>query len=271
MTTIDINYIDDIIQKYTTEQFCGMQEQIDYALSSGGKRIRPFLLLSMAQALNVLDDNTQRMAVALECVHTYSLVHDDLPAMDDDDFRRGKPTLHKKYDEATAVLAGDCLLNMSMEILTRTEKCTEGYFKAINYLYKCSGGQGMIWGQVLDIGKINNTIKDIVLCATNKTGRLLQASIVMPLMYAERYNAVDLAEELGELLGQAYQLADDILDGNKHDETSYLSVMNIGQAQAYLRELTYTLNQKCNALQQVLGCKLQFLSQIIEFNANRHS
>src|SRR6201996_969398 len=120
---------------------------------SGGKRLRPFLVLSSARIFGVADDCALRAAAAVECIHCYSLIHDDLPAMDNSDLRRGKPTTHKVYDEATAILAGDALLTLAFEILVdpRTHEDPQVRCKLITALAKASGANGMVAGQMLDL------------------------------------------------------------------------------------------------------------------------
>lgn len=265
---IEVGAIDNIINQYI-QQYGIVPEEIDYALNGGGKRVRPMLLLDTAMSIGNVDDCVYRMAVALECVHTYSLIHDDLPSMDNDDIRRGRPTVHKQFGEARAVLAGDGLLNLSMEILSDAQHCSEGYFKAMRYLYKCSGVKGMIKGQLLDIAQNVHTVSDVDCVALNKTGRLLQAALVMPLLYFGKDSYVQQAEEVADLLGRAYQLADDLLDESKTDETSYLKVMSEQQAKDLLISITALLRRKTSDLRQSLGGGLNYFDALVQFNALR--
>ncbi len=264
----DVNAVDRLVEQYAT-QCCAASEEMLYALSTGGKRVRPLLLLDVACALGEVDDAVMRMAVALEFVHTYSLVHDDLPCMDNDDFRRGKPTVHKQFGQARAVLAGDALLNAAMEVLCNATQYSPQYFKAVGYLFGASGMHGMIKGQLLDIeGNVNN-VSDVDNVALNKTGRLLQAALVMPLLYFGKDKYVTEAEDIGELLGKTYQLADDLLDNGNIDETSYLKVMTQQQAKQLLIDNTALLHRKTLQLQSALNVKLYYLDNLVQFNALR--
>ena len=183
----------------------------------GGKRIRPYLLLETARMLGADRSYALQAATAIECVHCYSLIHDDLPAMDDDDLRRGKPTVHKAFDEATAILAGDSLLTLSFDILAdqRTHPDARVRTELVSILAKAAGAGGMAGGQMLDLEAENKALSadGIQLLQSMKTGALIRASCEAGAVIsnATREQRQSLSR-FGELVGKAFQLADDILD-----------------------------------------------------------
>ena len=189
-----------------------LKEAMEYSLTVGGKRIRPVIMLAVAEILCVEFDKVLPFAVALECIHTYSLIHDDLPAMDNDDLRRGKPTNHKVYGEAMAILAGDALLNYAYEIVLRSIT-DNGTISAGRLLALYAGAFGMIGGQALDILSENKEFDEETLFKIhdNKTGKLLLASTLIPscLKNNESFNELSV---YGKNLGLLFQVTDDILD-----------------------------------------------------------
>lgn len=197
-------------------------ESMRYSLYCGGKRVRPVLALACAEVVGLSENEILPYALALEMIHTYSLIHDDLPAMDDDDFRRGKPTNHKVYGEANAILAGDGLLNEAYGICFEQSMKGEKYALAAKYLNECAGIYGMIAGQSADLyfaeksGEVSEA--DLQYIDANKTGKLLLAPIVMASILQNNKNNLEF-ERFGKLLGQLFQMTDDILDvtGNFED------------------------------------------------------
>ena len=186
-----------------------------YAALGAGKRLRPFLVIESARLFNVPPASALRVGAALECVHCYSLVHDDLPAMDDDDLRRGKPTAHKKFDEATAILAGDSLLTLAFEILAHGETHTDAEVRSdlVSELAQASGMNGMAGGQMLDIeaeAGAAQTLDSIIRIQAHKTGALFrfacEAGAIMA--GADRTPLCRYADDIG----LAFQIADDLLD-----------------------------------------------------------
>ncbi|MEK6698151.1 MAG: farnesyl diphosphate synthase [Nitrospirota bacterium] len=194
-------------------------EAMRYSLFAGGKRVRPILAVAAAEALGAKTAGLLPAAGALELIHTYSLVHDDLPAMDDDDLRRGRPTCHKVYGEAIAILAGDGLLTMAFEALSDPRRLkaipAPRLLAIIRELATASGVFGMVGGQVVDIqseGK-EMDLPTLEYIHTHKTGALIRASVRVGALYAgagERQFAA--LSRYGELVGLAFQIADDILD-----------------------------------------------------------
>ena len=185
-----------------------------YSLNVGGKRIRPILCLATADMLGISEEDVKHYALAIEMIHTYSLVHDDLEVMDNDDYRRGKLSTHKKYGEAFGVLCGDALLNLSIETCLKKCNMTANDFDAIRVIYDYSGVNGMIYGQTLDIlgERLNDYdekyLKDIFI---NKTSKLLTAPLLVCSALKDKLY-YDVLKEYGEKLGLLFQISDDILD-----------------------------------------------------------
>ena len=190
-----------------------IDESIVYALEAPGKRVRPTLLYLVSNALSLELDHADAIAGALETIHTYSLVHDDLPCMDDDDLRRGQPSLHKKYNEATAVLAGDAMQSMAIEMLLDNQHFTEKQNNLLaKMLLETIGSKGMILGQALDIEYESREANEseILLMCELKTGVLIEFCFLAPLMIADATN--EKWKRLGKIVGISFQLIDDLLD-----------------------------------------------------------
>lgn len=195
-------------------------EAMQYSLSAGGKRIRPILLLATLEAFGENKEKGLDVACAIEMLHTYSLIHDDLPAMDNDDLRRGKPTNHKVFGEANAILAGDALLTYSFEIISSFNKyddvTPEMKLELIKRLAQAAGPEGMVAGQVEDLRNENNpnlTLQDLENIHYNKTSKLIIYSIVAGAILAKASEEkINLLEKFAYHLGIAFQIQDDILD-----------------------------------------------------------
>lgn len=195
-----------------------LTESMRYSLLSGGKRVRPVLFFGALAAFGADYRGNEDFAVALESIHTYSLIHDDLPAMDNDDFRRGRLSNHKVFGEANAILAGDALLSYAFDLLLAACGRGEGYLRAAQALSKAAGAAGMVAGQSADLlytGE-NGGETELLWIYRNKTGRLIAAPLVMAACIAEKYAAE--AEEFGLELGNLFQLTDDILDASGESE-----------------------------------------------------
>lgn len=206
-----------------------------YSALSGGKRLRPFLVLSSARIFGVADDCAVRAAAAIECIHCYSLIHDDLPAMDNSDLRRGQPTVHKQYDEATAILAGDALLTIAFEIAAdpRTHEDPQVRCKLITAMAKASGANGMVGGQMLDL-IAENTVFDIgaiTRLQRMKTGELIacstEAGAILGKASMQHHNAL---RAYAHDLGLAFQIVDDLLDAEGTEAETGKSVGRDAQA-----------------------------------------
>ena len=189
-----------------------------YSLSAGGKRIRPVLTQVFCEMCGGDVNAAIPYACAIEYVHTYSLIHDDLPCMDDDDYRRGRPSCHKQFDEATALLAGDALNTLAFEVIANA--ATERRISAqtavmlISVLSKAVGVNGMIGGQIIDLGAENReiTLEELVILQKFKTGALIEAACVMGVILAGRFELIPAAADYADALGRAFQIVDDILD-----------------------------------------------------------
>jgi geranylgeranyl diphosphate synthase type II len=194
-------------------------EAMRYSIMSGGKRVRPILLLAGAQAVDTDQKALLPAACALECIHTYSLIHDDLPAMDDDDLRRGRPTCHKVYGEAVAILAGDGLLTYAFELFCKPE-LTQNLSphllgKAVFLLAKAAGVFGMVGGQTADILMEGRPVdaKALSFIHSHKTGALIGASVKIGALLGEGNDEeLNHLKRYGESLGLAFQIKDDLLD-----------------------------------------------------------
>lgn len=191
-----------------------VKDAMRYALEAGGKRLRPYLVFAMSNQ-TLQNENMLNLAYALEMVHTYSLVHDDLPAMDNDDYRRGQLTTHKRFDEATAILAGDALLTQAFYIISTLALRHEDLVRAIHILSLSSGANGMILGQVLDIQndtKHTNQIEDLYRLYEYKTGCLFSAALRLGNLLNQKHENEDQLDRIGKKLGIVFQIQDDYLE-----------------------------------------------------------
>lgn len=235
-----------------------LHKAMRYAVLNGGKRIRPLLVYLTGNALNVNSTSLDGTACAVEFIHAYSLVHDDLPAMDDDELRRGKPTCHKAFDEATAILAGDALQTLAFYVLSHDPNLPttdQKRLEMINTLALASGSRGMVGGQAFDIESVNQslTLAELENMHIHKTGALIRASVKLG---ALAYSAIDdhLLEKLdhyAKCIGLAFQIQDDILDievntellGKQqgadiaHDKVTYPALLGLRGAKQMATEL----------------------------------
>lgn len=214
-------FIEESLEKYMEEivkdQF--MKNVMLYSIQAGGKRLRPFLSLLTSELLGEKREKAMPYAAALEMIHTYSLIHDDLPAMDDDDLRRGKPSSHKKYGEDVAILAGDALLTDAFSVLF---VFGEGNMKrGGGYLASAAGVNGMVLGQLKDCKtpELQRDLETLDLINNLKTARLISAGLAGTAAWLDKSpETVFLLEEFGKHLGMAFQITDDILDVTSSEE-----------------------------------------------------
>ena len=192
-----------------------LNNALRYSLLAGGKRLRPILCLAAEEISGCSINKGLLCGCAIEMVHTYSLIHDDLPAMDNDDLRRGRPTCHKKFDEATAILAGDALLTKAFEVLASQELLPEKIIKTIKIISSASGESGMVSGQIKDIDAESKQIslEELKTLHMEKTGALIRASLKAGAVIGDcDKSGIRSLDEYGKLIGLAFQVTDDILD-----------------------------------------------------------
>jgi len=264
-------------------------EAMQYSVMNGGKRLRPFLVYETAKLFGMDFEQSLNCAVAIECLHSYSLIHDDLPAMDNDDLRRGKPTCHRAYDEATAILAGDGLLTYAFELLSspKTHSSSEIRCSLITALSKSAGAfDGMIAGQMLDIlseQQNTNTDSDKLIkhIEEMKTGRLIsfscQAGALLGHASKEEQQAL---YEYSRNIGISFQITDDILDvtGNQElmgkklqkddaqGKITFVNLYGLEKAKQIVQELTISAQNALN----IFGKKSQTLKDLAQFIADRN-
>lgn len=224
-------------------------DMLYYSLESGGKRIRPLLCLEFCAVCNAEPELALNYACAVEFIHTYSLIHDDLPCMDDDDFRRGKPSSHKKYGEANALLAGDALLTHAFNIIADAPLSAVQNIKAVRELSSLAGMKGMIGGQYIDLAFENRNADTDVLFVMDalKTAALIEAACVLGCIAANASEEhIKHAREFALNLGLAFQITDDILDFVSEEVSSdeikgkstYTGILGLEKAKALAEEYT---------------------------------
>lgn len=256
----DATMTEDALRKYYVEDedIRVLLDSERYSLFAGGKRIRPLLTLEFCRLFGGEDAAALPFACAVEMIHTYSLIHDDLPCMDDDEMRRGKPTNHKVFGESTALLAGDALLTGAFEAAaSNTVVGAEISAKAVAYLANCAGRYGMVGGQIMDLEgeKKKLTLDELIKLHSLKTGALISAASVLGALAAGISFTDSCMEDVityAENIGLAFQIVDDILDqtGNaeelgknvgvdaEHQKNTFLSFFTVEEAQFYADRLT---------------------------------
>ncbi|MCB1141585.1 MAG: polyprenyl synthetase family protein [Leptospiraceae bacterium] len=267
------NFLSDRIFPEIQNKFSSkLSEACLYSLGSGGKRIRPILVLAgFSSGANPVSDDLWYLATSVECIHSYSLIHDDLPAMDDDDFRRGKPTVHKKFDEATAILAGDALNSFAYYILSKVSPNQEDpslLNDLLSILHDGSGGPGMVSGQAEDLANENNpegfNEKTLRTIHSLKTGALILSSLLLGnrLRMDHRERHSDL-KKYGENLGLLFQITDDILD----EESSFQDLGKTPGKDTKSGKLTYPAlygMEKSKSLLNEISSEMEELSIHLE-------
>ena len=286
-----VSEVESIIKRYLPKSE-GYQktviEAMNYSFSAGGKRLRPLIMYKTYRAMGGNDESVYPFMAALEMIHTYSLVHDDLPEMDNDELRRGKPTAHVVYGQAMAVLAGDGLLNYAFETVTANaqncdaEKCKR-ILSAINILGKKAGIYGMIGGQTVDVEAEKKNLKltkeQILFTYENKTSALLQAAFMIGAVLAGADSkTVEMFENAGYLLGIAFQLQDDILDivgdtkvlgkpvgsDDKNGKVTYVSYLGMERAVSEQKILSEETIKILDSVQAVNKEEVEFLIELVK-------
>jgi len=242
-------------------------DAMSYALLAGGKRVRPALVLACFKACGGTNESlAMPVAISIECMHTYSLIHDDLPCMDDDDLRRGNPTCHKKFDEATAVLAADALQTLAFELLTHIEVSADTRIELVRRLAIAAGAQGMVGGQMMDMcaeaGGVNS-ILEVERIHLHKTGALIRYSCEAgALLAGASEKELHACSRYGEAVGLLFQIADDILDATATSEdlgksagkdeaqnkATYVSIEGLPRAHELAENLRVIALESCGEL-----------------------
>ncbi len=265
-----------------------LAEAMNYGLLNGGKRLRPLLAMAAAEAVGGQSEQAHSAAVAMEMIHSYSLIHDDLPAMDDDDLRRGKPTTHIAYDEATAILAGDGLLTGAFEILLADATLQPGQQVAMTRLLaRAAGAAGMVGGQSIDLGHVGKamTLQQLEAMHRGKTGALILASVQLGAM-AVQWPLPDSSQQAlttyAEAIGLAFQVQDDILDVEGDTATlgkqagadmalnkpTYPALLGMDEARLKARELVEQALEALDCLRQQ-GGETRLLEQLARYVIER--
>lgn len=281
-------YVNNIIREYYPKEE-GYQkiifEAMNYSIEAGGKRLRPLFMMEVAKLFDGFNDEVKPFMAALEMIHTYSLVHDDLPAMDNDDYRRGMLTTHKKYGHAMGVLSGDALLNYAFETVLDAI-CNSSNMvsaaRAMQVLAKKAGAYGMIGGQVVDVDLSGNgaTKEQLDFIYENKTSALIEAAFMVgAILSGATEEQIALVEKAAWNIGMAFQIQDDILDvigdaniigkpvlsDEKNEKTTYVSLYGIDGAKVYVK--TYT--EEAISILSNVGKENSFLNDLIISLINR--
>lgn len=252
-----------------------VKDAMMYSLLNGGKRIRPQLLFATLRAYGLKEEKGYPIAAAIEMIHSYSLIHDDLPAMDNDTLRRGKPTCHVQFDEATAILAGDGLLTMAFEMAAKAGDDPKTSLMIVSECASFAGFEGMILGQAKDLaaeGKALTKETELEEIHRYKTGKLLTLPLVCGALLANRHMDLDTWRNIGDLLGISFQIQDDVLDvigtteelgknigsDAENEKSTYVSIMGIEEATskaeelfAQAKELLGTMNIHKEAMEEI--------------------
>lgn len=256
-----------------------VKEAMRYSLIAPGKRVRPNLLYEVVKGYGLLESIADEFACAIEMIHTYSLIHDDLPAMDNDDLRRGRLTCHKQFDEATAILAGDGLLTYAFDVASSSTADPSIVVKCIQVLAQCAGSNGMVLGQDLDMNESNTSDWDYVRKVHKyKTGCLLSAPLMMGALLAGKNDeTVRQWHEIGISLGLAFQIQDDILDvelsseefgksnsDEKNDKKTSVSLLGLEQSKELMISEYEKVKQSISEMHDFNGEKLISFIESIE-------
>lgn len=286
-TSERVNHAIDNSLKGLNVQAGDLKEAMYYAATGGGKRIRPLLVYATASLVGKPLDQIpgiDQCAVAVELFHTYSLVHDDMPCMDDDDLRRGRATVHKVYDESTALLVGDALQTMAFGLIADSDLSADQKVKILSLLAKAGGLEGMAGGQAIDLASVGKPLERASLETMHrmKTGALLRSAIQMGGIAADLSNQ-ELAklDQFGSTLGLLFQVVDDILDASSDSQTlgktagkdaaankpTFVSLMGLASA----RSLSEALNEEAIACLSIWGENAQLLKSIADKVLHRDS
>lgn len=234
-----------------------------YMLLAPAKYIRPFLVIGSFQIFNAKIERVLPIAIAIECIHVYSLIHDDLPCMDNSDTRRGQNSCHKEFDEATAVLAGDALLTLAFEILSSLDANNDERCNIIKVLSEAIGLKGMVGGQVLDIENRHVDFEKIKEIHLMKTAKLFAASCEMgAIMGGATYEQQKALRDYGENLGLMFQAQDDMKDCGQDETSNLVSVLGKDGVKSYIEELFKKASNNLNTLSRNVGPLYDLLNKM---------
>lgn len=249
-----ITMINSALEQYLPKSDDIVSQAMRYSIENGGKRVRPSLLLRFCELCGGDVQRALPLACALEMIHTYSLIHDDLPCMDNDDFRRGKPSCHVEFGYEYALLAGDALLTLAFETALKAELPPEITVAATRELAVAAGSQGMVGGQVIDLQNEGKrvSVEEIEKMDALKTGELIRAACVVGCIVADRSDKIPLATEYARCIGISFQIVDDILDvtsdtetlgkpvgsDDENDKCTYVSLLGLDRSREIVSELT---------------------------------
>jgi len=261
-----------------------LHEAMRYAVLGGGKRVRPLLAFAAGEVAGADPERVQHAAAAVELIHAYSLVHDDMPAMDDDALRRGKPTVHVEFDEATALLVGDALQSLAFDILASQPLANdaETQLKMVQLLAQASGSRGMAGGQAIDLASVGKPLDltELEFMHIHKTGALIRASVLLGAQCGNLTEATIAAlDHYAKCIGLAFQVVDDVLDAEAptatlgktagkdaaHNKPTYVSLLGAARA----RELALELRADAHAALDPLGAPAKRLRQLADFVVER--
>ncbi len=283
MTALVDARLDEYLREKNNPQK-SIYEAMRYSVFAGGKRLRPILMLSVCEMCGGDKDAVMPFACAMEMIHTYSLIHDDLPAMDNDSLRRGIPASHIKFGEAMAILAGDALLNRAFEIASDYDGTDSArILKALNILARSSGAEGMIGGQVVDMESEGRdiTAEELKYLHLNKTGAIIKSACVIGALMADASEKeLSAAEAFAENLGIAFQIQDDILDAAGNEKTlgkttgsdaeagksTYVKLFGIGGS----RDMAAQYSENAKRALDIFGNRADFLINLTDSLTNRN-
>lgn len=260
-----------------------LRESMSYSLMAGGKRLRPVLLMAAADAVGADGTKFLPVACALEMIHTYSLIHDDLPAMDNDDYRRGKLTNHKVYGDGIAILAGDALLTLAFTVILRqNDAAPEALLRVVDEISRAAGAEGMVGGQVLDIKAENRSIsmEELRRVHMGKTGALFHAALRSGAIlagateqqlaaltaYADHFGlAFQITDDILDVIGSAEEIGKPVGSDAKNHKSTYVSLTSLSEARDLARR---TVDEALDAL-SIFGAEAEFLRELVSYLVNR--
>ena len=260
-----------------------LRESMEYSLMAGGKRLRPVLLMAAADAVGADGTKFLPVACALEMIHTYSLIHDDLPAMDDDDYRRGKLTNHMVYGDGIAILAGDALLTLAFSVILRQKDVpAEALLRVVDEISRAAGAEGMVGGQVLDLRAegVRITMEELRRVHMGKTGALFHAALRSGAIlagateeqlaaltsYADHFGlAFQITDDILDVIGSAEEIGKPVGSDEKNHKSTYVTLTSLAEA----KELARRTVEEATAALAVFGAEADFLRELVAYLVNR--